>query len=85
MKRGTDADRPGGHRKLSIFPRKGVGHYAVDHLPLSLPSARNGYLRLAAKGAANTMTSANTSAETAPDTSAEASGEDQGPGGADSR
>ena len=71
----SDAEPAWGHRELSMLPRRGVGHYAVDHLPLPLPSARIGYLRLAAKGAANTMNSAETSTETSAATSAEASGE----------
>src|ERR1700710_2185178 len=75
--RNRTRNRPGEHHKLSILPRRGAGQYAVDHLPLPFPSGRIGYLRLAAKGAANTMTSAktsvDTSTETSPDTSTETS------------
>jgi hypothetical protein len=36
--RNRTRSRSGEHRKLSLLPRRGLGHYAVDHLPLPLPN-----------------------------------------------
>jgi hypothetical protein len=36
--RNRTRSRSGEHRKLSLLPRRGIGHYAVDHLPLPLPN-----------------------------------------------